>query len=236
MKLVLPKVEMVTPLNAEAAKTIMQRIEIAARTCYKSEDKITDESAEKMVKNLIKRGHEAMIEHAALTVKVTCDRGVSHEIVRHRIGASYGQESTRYVNYVNNDMQFICPNWFGPFWQQAAADEQIITDTNLADMIHELSPGEEIWFRAMMFAENEYRQLVEEQSWQPQQARSILPNSLKTEIVMTYNMRAWRHFFELRLDKAAHPQMRQVAKMIWTEFNKYLPIIFGEYESLVADM
>lgn len=185
----------------------LKRIEAVARTCYKSENLISDGSAEKMVKNLIRNGHEAMLEHYSFTAKFICDRGVSHEIVRHRI-ASYAQESTRYCNYskdkFGNELTFIKPC----FWDENS------------DQYRD-------WKSAMHMAESHYFDLLQ-QGATPQEARSVLPNSLKTELIMTANIREWRNFFKLRTDKAAHPQMREVATILLNKCHKTFPILFDD--------
>jgi thymidylate synthase (FAD) len=190
MRIIEPYVE-VWPFNG---KQILRNIEKAGRTCYKSEDRITDDSYVQFIRGIIERGHESVLEHEKVTVKFVVDRGVSHEIVRHRL-ASYSQESTRYCNYAGdkfgNEITVIRPFW-------ADLNESV------------LSPGYE-WFRACQEAENAYLYLLIKHGWTAQQARSVLPNSLKTEVVMTANLREWRHFFRLRASRAAHPQMRQVA-------------------------
>ncbi len=169
-------------------------IEYAGRTCYKSEDKITQGSAEKFVRRIIKSGHDSVLEHASMTVRITTDRGISHEIVRHRIGMSYSQESTRYVKY-GGEMEFVDPNL-----SRAEPNPPYLSDYDL-------------WVGAMNGAERAYKLLID-QDVKPQHARSVLPNSLKTEIVVTGNFRAWRHFLKLRLAKAAHPQIREIARMV----------------------
>jgi thymidylate synthase (FAD) len=220
MKLIRPFTEILTPIDgAEILKTI----EKVARTCYKSEDKITDDSAYKMVKSLIDRGHEAMIEFFDVTVKFVCDRGVSHEIVRHRM-ASYAQESTRYCNYskdkFDNQLTFIIPNWMtlpeGNYSSKWAEDnsENVKRDYFL-------------WINSMAKSELYYNELIE-LGWQPQQARSVLPNSTKTEINVKYNLREWRHFFKLRTSPAAHPQMRELTIPLLKEFQSKIPIIFDD--------
>lgn len=192
MELIKPEVsiEFITP-NA------LQLIERAGRTCYKSEDKITEDSAEKFVRMIIDRGHETVLEHATATVRFICDRGVTHEIVRHRI-ASFSQESTRYCNYGKLGVRFIIPCDF---------------DLNEDDMIF------------LRDCERQYNSCLE-QGRTPQQARYFLPNGLKTEIVMTANFREWRWFFLKRDDSAAHPQMREVASDLHNQFRKAVPIIF----------
>jgi len=186
---------------------IMRHIEKAGRVCYKSEGNIAENSAEQFIKSILSRGHESVIEHVSITFRVVCDRGVSHEIVRHRI-ASYSQESTRYCNYSQDkfgkELTFIKPC----FW-----DED--------------SDNYTLWKETMQSIEKSYFELLENGAT-PQQARSILPNSLKTEIYITMNLREWRHFLKLRTSKTAHPQMRQVAIMIFEILKKSLPVIFED--------
>ena len=149
------------------------------------------------------------MEHAGFTVKFTCDRGISHQIVRHRI-ASYSQESTRYCNYSNakfgSELTFILP----VFWEDEGKKKEL-----------------ELWKQAMENAEKSYFALLEAGA-EPQEARSVLPNSLKTELVMTMNLREWRHFFRLRASEAAHPQMRQIAQAMLCEFKEKIPVLFDD--------
>lgn len=186
---------------------ILKKIERAGRVCYKSEEKITEDSAKRFVQNIIKSGHESVIEHEKITVRIICDRGVSHEIVRHRI-ASYSQESTRYCNYnadkFGNELTFIKPY----FW-----DEDIEKYS--------------IWEETMRCIEKSYMKLIDLGA-KPQEARSVLPNSLKTEIIVTMNLREWRHFLKLRAVKAAHPQMRQIAVPLLKAFQDAIPILFDD--------
>lgn len=191
------------------ADYILKQIELAGRTAYKSEDKITNDSAKDFVKMILKRGHLSVIEHQSVSVRFICDRGVSHEIVRHRL-ASYTQESTRYCNYTKgkfgSEITVIEPC----FWSQD--DEKY-----------------KVWKQTIEQIESAYNKLVELGAT-PQEARSILPNSLKTEIVVTMNLREWRHFFTMRTSTAAHPQMREVAIPLLKEFQKHIPIIFDDFE------
>jgi thymidylate synthase (FAD) len=184
-------------------------IERIGRTCYKSEDKITADSAIKFVEMLVKRGHLAMIEHASLSVRFVTDRGVSHELVRHRI-ASFAQESTRYVNYGNaGECTFVRPIWHG---QSDAPDA--------------------LWLIACQDSESSYLRLLQ-LGQTPQQARQVLNNSTKTEIIITANFREWRHFLKLRaVEKAAHPQMRALTIPLYQELRRNMPEIFdmGEVE------
>ena len=219
MKLVKPSIEHINntlcPLRA---------IELAGRTCYKSEDKITDGSAEKFVKMLLDRGHEAMIEHASASYRIVCDRGVTHEIVRHRL-FSYAQESTRYCNY-KGGVTFIIPPWLNIPEGDYRVDQMCIYFCNG----NEISPNLDIknWLSVLYEIECTYKSLLEIAEWTPQQARSVLPNSLKTEIVVTGNLREWRHFFKLRCSPKAHPQMQEVANMVLADMKTRVPVIFDE--------
>jgi len=181
-----------------------QFLEVAGRTCYRSEDKITPTSAAAFIKMLIhEKGHESVIEHASATFRVVCDRGVSHEIVRHRI-ASYSQESTRYCNYSK---------------EKFGAEITVIEPPGLPPALREE------WFCAMRAIEQLYMDMLEAKV-PPQIARAVLPTCLKTEIVITYNFREWRHFLKLRTSKAAHPQMREVAGMISEILVRECPEVF----------
>ena len=197
----------------------LKTIEAAGRTCYKSEDRITDPSAISFVRRLIDRGHfamiVAMIEHASASYKIVCDRGVLHEIVRHRL-FSYAQESTRYCNY-KGGVEFIVPCWFEDDFE-----------TRFYLDIEDGWPEEENeWVNVMEMCEESYLTLLH-CGWTPQQARSVLPNSLKTEIVVTGNLREWLHFFSLRCAKSAHPQMQEVANMLLMDIKERVQVIFDE--------
>lgn len=189
---------------------VLQKIEAAARTCYKSEGKIQEGSAAKLVAGLIKSGHEAMLEHASVTVKFVVDRGISHELVRHRL-ASFAQESTRYCNYSKDDfgseITFIIP-----------------------DHLEYKSEGWNIWKESMKQAEDAYFKMLDF-GLSPQQARAVLPNSLKTEVVMTANLREWRHFFKLRAlgtTGKPHPQMLEVAVPLLEDMKNLIPVVFDD--------
>ena len=206
MKIIEPSFVIEEQLDGEE---IIRRIEKFGRTCYKSEKRISSDSAAKFVKNIINRGHEPVLEHEKITVRVICDRGVSHEIVRHRI-ASYSQESTRYCNYSNekfgSELTFISPI----FWKNEKSKELY-----------------DLWKQAMHEVEVTYFSLLAAGA-EPQEARSVLPNSLKTEIVITMNLREWRHFFKLRVSEAAHPQMRQIALALLCAFREKVPVVFDD--------
>lgn len=204
MRIVNPSIELIDGFKYAF---LLKKIERIGRVCYKSEDKITDDSAEKFIRGIIKRGHESVIEHASLSVKVVCDRGVSHEIVRHRL-ASYSQESTRYCNYSKDD-----------FGKEITVIEPFFLKRETDGWYH--------WLNACEAAEAAYFDMLEF-GCSPQEARSVLPNSLKTEIVMTMNLREWRHFLKLRTSPAAHPQIRQVADMILAVFRCNYPVFFDD--------
>ena len=204
MNIISPSFHFNEPINGSE---LLKQLERAGRVCYKSENKIEAGSAEKFLASIIARGHESVLEHEKVTVTIICDRGVSHEIVRHRI-ASYSQESTRYCNYTNEkfgkELTFIKPC----FW---AEDD----------------PKYSIWKTNMQQIEDAYNELIHLGA-SPQEARSILPNSLKTEIVVTMNIREWRHFFKLRTASAAHPQMREIAQKMLVAFKEKIPVLFDD--------
>jgi thymidylate synthase (FAD) len=209
---------------------ILKSIEKAGRTCYKSESKITEDSAKKFVGMVIERGHTSVIEHEKITARIICDRGVTHEIVRHRL-ASYSQESTRYCNY-KGGVTFIIPCWFDDSEYGGLVGRYTgeITNGHLCKTDGEIylnNDAEMIWMRQMIDSEEKYLMLLQE-GWTPQQARSVLPNSLKTEIVMTMNIREWRWFFKKRASKYAHPQMQEIAYPMLEEFKKLVPVVFED--------
>jgi len=192
-------------------------LEKAGRTCYKSEDKITQDSAERFVEMLVRRGHHAMIEFGDIMVKFVTNRGVTHELVRHR-HCSFAQESTRYVKY-DGQMEFIKPVW--------CKDHLLGSWSEQAPVPPGRSLAEQLWLNAMERAEADYKTLLHA-GWKAQQAREILPNSLKTEIVMKANIREWRHVFALRCAKASHPQMVELMRPLLKEVQKKVPIVFDD--------
>ena len=193
-------------ITKETEKEMLQEMERVARTCYKSEDKITDDSCYNFIKGIIKRGHEAMIEFSNITVRFTCDRGVSHEIVRHRL-ASYAQESTR--GGIDLDLAM-----------NTALNNGTLPKENIDLIINE-------WEEACKDAEKHYLNLSKLGA-SPNIARSVLPNSVKTEINVRMDIREWRHFFSLRCEDVAHPQMREIAKPLLKEMAKRYPIFFKD--------
>lgn len=272
-------------VREELLSSVYRQIEIAGRTCYKSEDKITDTSAKEFVERMVKSGHGAMLEHGTvylllnmasrqqyfkycsnpysvanstgeaekgtwlgfvttnyrvlvennwlddlqyicepgkehekrITVKFVCDRGVSHEFVRHRV-FSFAQESTRYCNYskdkFGNELTFIIPSWL-------YYEEQQFTDKNDSSCSIRTDLSEHEYFIDLLLeAERTYNFLVQYCGWKPQQARAVLPNSLKTELIMTGTIEQWKGFFVLRDAPSAHPQARELAEPLHAEFRK----------------
>ncbi|MDR1777305.1 MAG: FAD-dependent thymidylate synthase [Desulfovibrio sp.] len=204
MRIIEPHFEI---LAMDDGADILRRLEKAGRVCYKSENRITPDSARDFVRTILLSGHHSVIEHAGATVRIVCDRGVSHELVRHRL-ASYSQESTRYANYARDK--------FG-------REITVIKPCYWADG----SPEYALWHEAMLAAEKAYLALVDAGAT-AQQARAVLPNSLKTEIVLTCNLREWRHIFELRCAAAAHPQMRQITLPLLAHMHERLPDVFAD--------
>lgn len=204
-------------LLKQSSHSVLSLLELAGRTCYKSEGKITEDSASKFVHNVCSvRKHESVMEHASMTVKFVCDRGVSHELVRHRL-ASFSQESTRYCNYGDKGMMFIRPPW---------VSERVLGKwKNVEGCETDLAPSDHQWFESMRIAEEKYNDLLA-LGWSPQQARSVLPNSLKTEVIMTANMREWKHVFSLRCAPTAHPQMVQLMAPLRDRMVASLPELF----------
>lgn len=208
MNIVKPGFEVITDLSNEyATDKIINNIERIARTCYKSEDKITEDSAEKLIKNLLKSGHEAMLEHESITVKFICSRATSHQLVRHRM-ASFAQESQRYCNYskdkFSRNVTFVAPRWYDA--------------TNYASVV---------WRLAMENAEQKYFDLLN-YGMKPEQAREVLPNSTKTEVVVTANLREWRHILKLRTADDADPEIRALMRDLCMVFQKSIPYVFDD--------
>jgi thymidylate synthase (FAD) len=220
MKIIKPSYEILSKIEG---KEILKNIERAGRTCYKSEDKITDDSSERFIKMLIGRGHESVLEHEKINVLFVCDRGVSHEIVRHRI-CSFSQESQRFCDYskdnFENQITFIQPLWI--------SDEQIelVQRMNEKNYI-QIEETTKVWYNSVLESEQAYKLLLK-LGWQPQQARTVLPNSSKTEIVVTANIREWRTIFKQRTVKAAHPQMRELMCPLLDELKTMIPIVFDD--------
>jgi thymidylate synthase (FAD) len=199
----------------------LKHIEKIARLCYKTEERITEDSYEKLIRGLIKNDHTAMIEHASFAVKFIANRAFTHELVRHR-PPSFAQESQRYVGY-GDVIEFIIPNWieqhgFDALWDTA---KDIISTWK--------NPSSIRWGHSMLNAALDYSALLE-LGWKPEQARDILPNACKTEIWITTNLREWKHIFKLRDHHTASPQMRELMGPLHKEISKLIPIIFDQRE------
>jgi thymidylate synthase (FAD) len=204
MRIVSPGHEILFPVHGQE---LLRRIELAGRTCYKSEDRITSDSAADFVGRILQAGHHSVIEHACITVRFICDRGVSHELVRHRL-AAFSQESTRYANYsrekFGREITVVRPC----FWEEG-------------------SEAYGLWLDAMERAEACYMALLKRGA-RPEEARSVLPNSLKTEVIMTCNIREWRHVLDVRCSRAAHVQIREVMLPLLRDLHERIPVLFDE--------
>ncbi len=206
MKVVKPTWRIAAMTEADPVR-LMEHLEAMGRICYQSEDATMAYSYENFLKSIISKGHEAVLEHATVTSVVVCDRGITHEIVRHRL-ASYCQESTRYCNYsrgkFGNEIRVVQP----PFWEESS------------DEYH-------AWYDSCQRAEYAYLHLLKSGAT-PQQARAVLPNSTRTQIAITMNIREWRYFFRLRCSPAAHPQMIEIARKGLLEMYDYFPCLFED--------
>ena len=204
MKILKAGIEILNPVDP---KKMIKILEQCGRVCYKSERKITEDSAERFIKMLIGNGHESVLEHGSITVRFICNRAISHEIVRHRI-ASYSQESTRYCNYAKND--------FG-------GEITVIEPCFLKRGTY----AYDLWEKTCKACEDTYFKMLD-YGLPPEQARGILPHDLKTELVDTKNIREWRHFLRLRCSEKAHPQMRELALRLLVTFYTLLPVCFED--------
>lgn len=204
VKIVSPSIEVITPLDGDY---ILKHLERCARNCYKSEDKITSDSAQKMIKKLIDLGHEAMIEHFSVTVKLTTDVGAYKDLTRHR-HASFAIESTRFCNYskgkYGNELTFMKPS-----------------------NMEEGTPVYNIWYQTMLDIEKHYLNMAAEGA-AVDQLRMLLPHSTKADVFMTANLREWRHIFKLRCAPATHPSVREIMTMLLNEFRSQLPVLFDD--------
>lgn len=191
---------------------LLRKCEYAARVSHRSEDKITETSYDKFLRFVVmEKGDLSVIQHAHVTVEAVVDRGITHEWVRHRIGA-YTQESTRFVNYKNRKIEFI--------------------DPFSAPGVKVSIPMKVSWENSIDKAEYEYLQLVNSEGGSPQIARSVLPNALASKLIVTYNLSIWRYFFLMRTTKEAHPQMKQVTIPLLKEFQEKIPIL---YEDIIPE-
>ena len=202
VKVIKPYYKILTKIDGNE---ILKLIELAGRTCYKSNNLITEDSALGFVEKISKRGHESVIEHFNITIQFICNRGFTHELVRHRL-ASFSQESTRYCNYTKDK--------FG-------SEITVIKPYGL----NEGTETYNIWLNAMQNAERSYMEIIGKGTI-TEIARGILPIDIKTEIVITTNLREWRHILKLRTSNAAHPSMRELMIPLTKELKKSIPVIF----------
>jgi len=193
----------------------LQLIELAGRTSYQSRDKITDNSASKFVAMIRRMGHESVIEHSAMIVEFSnVSRGFTHQLVRHRL-AAYTQESTRYVD--ESDFRVVIPS-------TKDADEKLV-ELVLPDG-HSIKVSFQDW---MDLNEQMYRGL-RGVGWVPQDARQVLPIGIKSQIVITANLREWRHIFDLRCAPDAHWEIRRVMVNLLREVQQRIPVVFDDFE------
>lgn len=206
MKIVRASARLEFPATRAQARAMIRRIEDAGRTCYKSEGKKTPGSAQKFAAMVLGRGHESVLEHSLVSVRYTTDRGISHEIVRHRL-AAYSQESTRFVNYrKKGGLEFIDPRVAFPKMSAEAF---------------------KIWKNSMARAESDYL-AMESLGCPPELCRAVLSNSTRTELVQSMNLREARHFCRMRCADPAHPQMREICLPVLGRLNDFFPEIFGD--------
>ena len=244
MHIIKPYYEILTPaeFNSKNVEAIYKRIEEAGRTCYKSEDRIAPGTAEKFVRAMVKNGHEAMLEHASMTVKFVVDRGISHELVRHRL-CSFAQESTRYCNYekdkFGNEITVIEPCFFDVIPSEVRNKIIAILNGKVDLLTEEIANDAKCrqyarWYEACVFAEKAYMDMLTEGA-KPEEARDVLPNSVKTEIVATANMREWRNILKLRAAGergTPHPQMLEVMVPLLNMLREFLPALFEDIKPM----
>ena len=205
MKLILPTFEIINPESRDAGVAMLRRIETFARISHRSEDRQTDDSWERFIQAVVLQHADwSVTEHCSATVIFRLDRGVTHELVRHRIGA-YTQESTRFVNYGNKEIEFIIPEF---------ADNEMAFKS---------------WQNSVMEAETSYKLLLKYGA-APQIARSVLPNATASTIAVTYNLRNWRHVFMMRTTKETHPDLRRVMIPLLQEFKQRVPLLYDDVE------
>lgn len=205
---------------------ILKSIELAGRTCYRTEGNITNESAPKFVKMLIDRGHEAMIEHVSLSVRFITARSVTHELVRHRL-CSFAQESQRYCAYnkdkFGGEISVILPVWFYEVHEWVETHNKIAGEDQPKNFTRYLK-----WKRSCELTEEDYLEQLDLGA-KPEEARDVLNNSCRTEIVVTANLREWRSsILKLRTSPAAHPQIRALMMPLLAEFKEKIPVVFDD--------
>ena len=231
MKLIRESVSLLfngSPLDDKSEIEIGQFLEQCGRICYKSEEKISPESYKKFLSMIIASGHHSILEHINISAKIITNRGVTHELVRHRLGA-YSQESTRYCNYSSNrfgnELTFIVPVWISDEKIESLYKDLVLKYNFAAEVSSDTDP-DMVWFLSVMENENSYVKLLK-YGYTPEKAREILPNSLATTIMVTYNLRQWIHVLNQRLSPQCHPQMRQLMTLIKSEFLDKLPLFFS---------
>ena len=204
VKIVQPSFEILSPIDTDF---VLRHIERCGRTCYQSFDKADDTSHIRFLKHIVERHHESVLEHYSISVRFITDRGITHEFVRHRL-ASYSQESTRYCCYSKdkfcNEITVIKPS-----------------------QIEENTPSYQTWLEAVKMMEKSYLELTA-QGQKAETARALLPHCVKAELVVTANLREWRHIFKMRCSEAAHPDFRLLMIGLKKEFQKHIPIIFDD--------
>jgi thymidylate synthase (FAD) len=233
MKIVRPYARI---MNPEILSGALRTIEYAARVSHRSEDAQTEESAERFIRAVVlQHGDWSVVGHVSASVEFLVDRGITHEIVRHRI-ASYTQESTRFVNYAKKmPPSFIypkpdveCPCCLNDYDSDPTPDGKHVIGYEVGKLNCRYDTD---WLEAIRAAETAYKRLLAK-GWRPQEARSVFPNALSSKIIVTFNLRTWRHFFLMRTSKEAHPQMRQVTIPLLAEFQRLVPIL---YEDIVPE-
>lgn len=211
-------------------ENVLNRIELAARLCYKSEDRICEGSAERMVTSLIQRNHTAMIEHAPnLSVQFVCNRAIANELVRHRI-LSFAQESTRYVNYAKRGLTFVISDWI------PSEDRKLLlnTDINHTNGLKNKYVNHNTWIYVsnLLSAEYAYNYFISQfdgtPALRPEEARDVLPLATKTEIIATGNVREWRHVFDLRCAPNAHSQIKEIMVPLILKLNSDIPEVWND--------
>jgi thymidylate synthase (FAD) len=226
MQLINPSYEILTEIDADK---ILKKLELAGRTCWLSHPK--EDSAEKFCRMILNKNHESVIEHESLTIKFIVSRSFLAEITRHRL-SSFSVESTRYLNYNKRGMTFIIPTWInfepGEYDVYHCGPKfDIHTTYKYGPYLEtvELDDEQKRFIDYLKTVETLYSDYIKDKK-SPQEARAILPNCLKTEIIMTTNLREIRHILKLRTDKSAHPEMRQIMCPLLEELKGKIPVIF----------
>ena len=258
MQIVKPSFEILTPIS-ENGIAELKHIERIGRVCYKSEDRITEdgESAKKFVKMLIDHSHEAMLEHGSISVLFTVDRGVTHEMVRHRI-ASFAQESSRYCNYslgkFGNEITVVLPTNY--FWVAGVENmfakggrtpsittqldyetlESMVQDRIVSGNYTDRLKSQYYWAKGCLDAEAAYMNMINNGA-RAEIARAVLPTCTKANITITANYREWRTIFKLRCANDAHPDIQYIMRGLLNELNYRIPVLFDDlyYQFLIGD-